>query len=174
MMVEQDLTIDPDPGSNVPRPAPVTPSGKERRLGDYRILREIGRGGMGGLRGRAGLARPPVALKVPPGHVASDRVALARFRREAKAAARLHHTNIAPVFEVGRDGEVAYYAIKSRELLPFFIVEIPREIGRSLNVQDSGACAVTRTHLRVSDGHRADRPGSAQRATRETDSFADQ
>ena len=53
-----------------------------------------------------------VALKVPPGHVASDRVALARFRREAKAAARLHHTNIAPVFEVGRDGEVAYYAMQ--------------------------------------------------------------
>ena len=53
-----------------------------------------------------------VALKVLPGHVASDRLALERFRREAKAAARLHHTNIVPVFEVGRDGEVAYYAMQ--------------------------------------------------------------
>ena len=53
-----------------------------------------------------------VALKVLPGHVAGDRKALERFRREAKAAARLHHTNIVPVFEVGRDGEVAYYAMQ--------------------------------------------------------------
>ena len=48
-----------------------------------------------------------VALKVLPGQVAGDRMALERFRREAKAAARLHHTNIVPVFEVGqrrRDG----------------------------------------------------------------------
>ena len=53
-----------------------------------------------------------VALKVLPGRVAGDRRALERFRREAKAAARLHHTNIVPVFEVGRDGEVAYYAMQ--------------------------------------------------------------
>ena len=37
---------------------------------------------------------------------------LARFRREAKAAAGLHHTNIVPVFEVGQDGETAYYAMQ--------------------------------------------------------------
>ena len=53
-----------------------------------------------------------VALKVLPAHVAADRKALERFRREAKAAAGLHHTNIVPVFEVGRDGEVAYYAMQ--------------------------------------------------------------
>src|SRR5947209_2012257 len=43
---------------------------------------------------------------------AGDRVALERFRREAKAAARLHHTNIVPVFEVGHDGEIAYFAMQ--------------------------------------------------------------
>jgi WD40 repeat protein/tetratricopeptide (TPR) repeat protein len=53
-----------------------------------------------------------VALKVLPGHVVGDRKALERFRREAKAAARLHHTNIVPVFEVGRDGETAFYAMQ--------------------------------------------------------------
>ena len=53
-----------------------------------------------------------VALKVLPGHLAGDGTASERFRREAKAAARLHHTNIVPVFEVGRDGEVAYYAMQ--------------------------------------------------------------
>ena len=53
-----------------------------------------------------------VALKVLPGHLAGDGTALERFRREAKAAARLHHTNIVPVFEVGRRRRVAYYAMQ--------------------------------------------------------------
>ena len=53
-----------------------------------------------------------VALKVLPRQIAHDQRALARFRREAKSAARLHHTNIVPVFEVGQDGETAYYAMQ--------------------------------------------------------------
>ena len=53
-----------------------------------------------------------MALKVLPRNVTSDSEGLERFRREAKAAARLHHTNIVPVFEVGRDGDVAYYAMQ--------------------------------------------------------------
>jgi serine/threonine protein kinase len=69
-----------------------------------------------------------VALKVLPGHVASDSQSLQRFRREAKAAARLHHTNIVPVFEVGRDAEVAYYAMQfiSGQGLDQLIVELTR------------------------------------------------
>jgi WD40 repeat protein len=109
--VEQDLTIDVAP--NGERPLPVRSSGKKRRLGDYRILREIARGGMGVVyeAEQVSLGRR-VALKVLPGHVADDHDGLERFLREAKAAARLHHTNIVPVFEVGRDGEVAYYAMQ--------------------------------------------------------------
>ncbi|HKI17605.1 MAG TPA: serine/threonine-protein kinase, partial [Isosphaeraceae bacterium] len=52
------------------------------------------------------------ALKILPGVVAKDRKALERFRREARAAARLHHTNIVPVFELGQDGEVVFYAMQ--------------------------------------------------------------
>ena len=107
VMVEQDLTVDRDP-ARAGRGRPASPSAfKEWRLGDYRILREVGRGGMGVVyeAEQVCLGRR-VALKVLPGHVAGDRQALERFRREAKAAARLHHTNIVPVFEVGRDGEV--------------------------------------------------------------------
>ena len=98
--VERDLSV--DEGSAIPV-MPAVP-GAERRIGDYRILREIGRGGMGLVyeAEQISLGRR-VALKVLPGHVTGDRVALERFRREAKAAARLHHTNIVPVFEVGRD-----------------------------------------------------------------------
>jgi eukaryotic-like serine/threonine-protein kinase len=113
VMVEQDLTIDPDPRSNGPQPPPASVPSSERRLGDYRILREIGRGGMGVVyeAEQVSLGRR-VALKVLPREVAGDRQSLERFRREAKSAARLHHTNIVPVFEVGRDGELAYYAMQ--------------------------------------------------------------
>jgi WD40 repeat protein len=90
---------------------PVIPLLKD--LGDYRIVREIGRGGMGvGYEAEQISLGRRVALKVLPGHVGSNRKALERFRREAKAAARLHHTNIVPVFEVGHQGEFAFYAMQ--------------------------------------------------------------
>jgi serine/threonine protein kinase len=53
-----------------------------------------------------------VALKVLPWPATRDRTTLERFRREARASARLHHTNIVPVFEVGQEGEVRYYAMQ--------------------------------------------------------------
>src|SRR5271166_5777505 len=83
------------------------------RLGDYRILREVGRGGMGVVyeAEQISLGRR-VALKVLPGHVTGDRKALERFHREAKSAARLHHTIIVPVFEVGREHDVSFYAMQ--------------------------------------------------------------
>jgi len=83
------------------------------QVGDYRILRVIGRGGMGVVyeAEQISLGRK-VALKVLPGQVSGDRMTQERFRREARAAARLHHTNIVPVYEVGQDGDVRYYAMQ--------------------------------------------------------------
>jgi WD40 repeat protein len=83
------------------------------QMGDYRIVREIGRGGMGIVyeAEQVSLGRR-VALKVLPSPSARDGTTLARFRREARASARLHHTNIVPVFEVGQDGEIRYYAMQ--------------------------------------------------------------
>jgi WD40 repeat protein len=94
-------------------PAPPRVASHLSQIGDYRILREVGRGGMGVVyeAEQISLGRR-VALKVLPGHVVGDRKALERFRREAKAAARLHHTNIVPVFEVGKEGDVAFYAMQ--------------------------------------------------------------
>jgi WD40 repeat protein/serine/threonine protein kinase len=53
-----------------------------------------------------------VALKVLPPGPAADPTCLLRFRREARAAARLHHSNIVPVFDVGQDGGTHYYAMQ--------------------------------------------------------------
>src|SRR5262245_10895188 len=83
------------------------------RIADYRILREIGRGGMGVVyeAEQEALSRR-VALKVLPKTQAGDGKGLIRFQREAKAAARMHHTNIVPVFDVGQDGEHVFYAMQ--------------------------------------------------------------
>jgi WD40 repeat protein/tetratricopeptide (TPR) repeat protein len=103
--------VEEDARDDAPPPPPAVP--RLRELGDYRIVREVGRGGMGVVyeAEQISLSRR-VALKVLPDHVVGDRKALQRFRREAKAAARLHHTNIVPVFEVGREGDVAYYTMQ--------------------------------------------------------------
>jgi serine/threonine protein kinase/WD40 repeat protein/Flp pilus assembly protein TadD len=83
------------------------------RVGGYRLLREIGRGGMGIVyeAEQVALGRH-VALKVLPLHAARDGSGLERFRLEARAAARLHHTNIVPVYEVGQDGDAYFYAMQ--------------------------------------------------------------
>jgi serine/threonine protein kinase/WD40 repeat protein/tetratricopeptide (TPR) repeat protein len=96
-----------------PSTPPAAAATQIRQIGDYRILRVIGRGGMGVVyeAEQVSLDRR-VALKVLPGHVVGDRKTQERFRREARAAARLHHTNIVPVYEVGQEGDVSFYAMQ--------------------------------------------------------------
>jgi serine/threonine protein kinase len=98
--------------------APAAPPAAERRdvprqLGDFRILREVGRGGMGIVYEavQESLGRH-IALKVLPVQAVRDPLCLQRFRREARAVARLHHTNIVPVHEVGEWQGVHYYAMQ--------------------------------------------------------------
>jgi serine/threonine protein kinase len=82
-------------------------------LGDYRIVREIGRGSMGVVYEavQISLGRR-VALKVLPLAGALDERHLARFKNEAQAVAQLHHTNIVSVFGVGCERGVHFYAMQ--------------------------------------------------------------
>jgi serine/threonine protein kinase len=83
------------------------------RLGDFMILREVGRGGMGIVyeAEQISLGRR-VALKVLPFASALDDKQLRRFKSEAQAAAHLHHTHIVPVFAVGSERGVHYYSMQ--------------------------------------------------------------
>lgn len=84
-----------------------------KQLGDFRILREIGHGGMGVVYEavQESLGRH-VALKVlSPALLGSER-AVGRFRREAETVARLHHTSIVPVFGVGEERGLHYYVMQ--------------------------------------------------------------
>jgi len=103
--------IGPEPGPAAPRASggglPL------ESLGDYRIIREVGRGGMGVVYEavQESLGRH-VALKVFAPWARAGPKQIERFRREACAAARLHHTNIVPVFGVGEHSSHHYYAMQ--------------------------------------------------------------
>jgi serine/threonine protein kinase len=95
----------PPPPSTGPRPTPL--------LGDFRLAREVGRGGMGVVyeAEQVSLGRR-VALKVLPFAAALDARQLQRFRNEAQAAGCLHHGHIVPVYGVGCERGVHYYAMQ--------------------------------------------------------------
>src|SRR5438034_4680728 len=97
-------------GEEAPSTGPLPPLA---RLGDYRVLREIGHGGMGVVYEavQISLGRH-VALKVLPKPLLADARTKVRFEREAKALAKLHHTNIVPVYGVGEEGGLRYYAMQ--------------------------------------------------------------
>ena len=84
-----------------------------RRLGDYLLLRRVGSGGMGIVYEaiQESLGRH-VALKTLPGHHLGDATGLERFRREARAAARLHHTHIVPVYGIGEHDGLHFYTMQ--------------------------------------------------------------
>ena len=96
-----------DPPAPDPDLADATP------LGDFRLLRVIGRGGMGIVyeAEQLSLGRR-VALKVLPFAAALDARQLQRFKNEAQAAAHLHHPHIVPVYFVGQERGVHFYAMQ--------------------------------------------------------------
>jgi serine/threonine protein kinase/Flp pilus assembly protein TadD len=85
----------------------------EGTIGEFHLLREVGRGGMGIVYEAEQLSlHRRVALKVLPFAAALDPRALARFQQESLAAAQLDHPHIVPVYGVGTDRGVHYYAMR--------------------------------------------------------------
>lgn len=82
-------------------------------IGDFRIIREVGQGGMGAVYEAEQVSlRRRVALKILRFGGLSDPDAIERFQREAETVARLHHTHIVPIFAVGREQGIHFYAMQ--------------------------------------------------------------
>jgi serine/threonine protein kinase/tetratricopeptide (TPR) repeat protein len=131
-------------------PPPPASSGAPRRIGDFTLLREIGRGGMGVVyEAEQTSMRRRVALKVLYPSITSSAQAVERFRREAQAAGRLHHTHIVPVYAMGEEDGVWFYAM-----------ELVR--GRALDrvIRDLRAAAGISPDSRADAGHGAGAPPS--------------
>jgi serine/threonine protein kinase len=104
-----------DPGAGHPssHDEPDVDPARAQPLGDFRLVREIGRGGMGVVYEAVQLSLGRrVAVKVLPLASAFDPRHLQRFRNEAQAAAQLHHSNIVPVYAVGSERGVHFYAMQ--------------------------------------------------------------
>src|SRR6516162_3438813 len=84
-----------------------------KQIGDFRIIRRVGHGGMGIVyeAEQVSLGRH-VALKLLPRKMLVDAKHRRRFEREARLAAKLHHTNIVPVFGVGEQDGLPYYVMQ--------------------------------------------------------------
>lgn len=106
-----------------PRPVPA-------QLGDFQIVREIGRGGMGVVyEARQVSLNRRVALKVLRWGGVTDEEAMRRFQREAETIGGLHHTNIVPIHAIGEEDGVRYFAmqyIEGRDLAAV-VREMPEE-----------------------------------------------
>jgi serine/threonine protein kinase len=94
-----------------------------RRRGDFETVRKLGRGGLGIVyEARQVSLNRKVALKVLSGLLGLTTKATLRFQREAEAAARFHHTNIVPLYAIGRAVDVLM-----RSLCPSFFGAVVRE-----------------------------------------------
>lgn len=84
-----------------------------RTIGDFEIIRELGRGGMGVVyEAKQVSLNRTVALKVLANSLGLSSRAIKRFKREAESAAKLHHTNIVPVYSIGEEDGVHFYAME--------------------------------------------------------------
>jgi serine/threonine protein kinase/regulator of sirC expression with transglutaminase-like and TPR domain len=82
-------------------------------IGEYRIEGELGKGGMGIVyKAYQEKLKRHVALKVLRRHQSSNESAIHNFIQEAQASADLHHPNIAPIYDVGQDNDINYFAME--------------------------------------------------------------
>ena len=136
------------------------PRAMPQRIGEFALVREIGRGGMGVVYEamQTSLGRA-VALKVLPQHLAMDDQANARFRREATTAASLQHRGIAQVYAVGDEDWCSYLAMELIEGAPLDRV---LAVLRSQPVGSLDGLAMANAVAQLSGGPRPERAGRAR------------
>lgn len=142
--VMQESAADPEAAPPAARCRPCPD-----QFGDFRILREIGRGGMGVVyeAEQISLGRH-VAVKVLMAPHLADDGQKTRFEREARAAARLHHTNIVPVFGVGEHEGLPYYVMQFIQGLG--LDEVLEELRRLRSERGSAGVLNSGGELRIS------------------------
>jgi len=137
-------------------------------LGDFRVIREIGRGGMGVVYEAIQLSLGRrVALKVLSIAATLDPRHLARFKNEAHAAAQLHHTNIVPVYAVGSERGVHFYAMQLIDGYPLsaLIEHLRQSKPTSANGQSTRSAAASLENSTVDETSPAHSSSSQAAAT---------
>ncbi len=120
-----------------------------QRLGGFEVLGPLGSGGMGEVyRARDVRLGREVALKVLPDSVAEDRARLSRFEQEARAASALNHPHIVTIYEIGREGNVAFIAMElvDGKTLRELAASGPMPLKRILNVAAQISDGLAKAH----------------------------
>ena len=121
-----------------------------RTLGDYKILRVLGRGGMGVVyRAEQVSIHRAVALKVLAPNLAHERTLVKRFLREGRIAAKIEHANVATVYDVGEEEGIHFILmeyVRGKTLAQVIAEEGRLEILRSLRVAEEIANALSAAH----------------------------
>ncbi len=116
-------------------------------LGGYRILRQVGRGGMGVVYEAVETAMDRhVALKVLPAEFVADPKAVARFVKEARAAGKLRHSNVVHVYGMGIDRGLPYYAmefVEGKTLAEILREFVPSDRAASMDERNRSAASIS-------------------------------
>ncbi len=137
----------------------------EQTIGDFTLVREIGRGGMGVVYEAEQISlRRRIALKILPFTAGHDEKQISRFKNEAQAAAQIKHPNIVPVFAVGEQNGVHYYAMQLVEgqslttmLSDLYHGQAPSTVGTTAPNLHSFASNSARSNTRASKPHSSSR-----------------
>ena len=121
-----------------------------KTIGNYKILQEVGRGGMGVVyKAHETTLQRIVALKILPPHIANDAAFVKRFEREARFAASLSHPNIVAIHAVGQEGPYHYIAmeyVKGKTLAKLLREAGRLSVNRALEIALAAAEALTEAH----------------------------
>jgi len=138
--------------------------GRLHQIGGFRIVDRLGKGGMGTVyRARQVSLDRDVALKILPRHLAADEKYLARFLREARSAAQLHHPNIVQAIDAGEDRGFYYFAmelVEGQSVRDILEAEGPLSAAEAVRIAARIADALAHAWERARMIHRDIKPGN--------------